>query len=58
MPLIFFVNFYLAEGGDLSVQGSDVRVDIFKYNFFLYFLNIIIFLKILLYRLSFDIFFV
>ena len=53
MPLILFVSFYLAEGGDLSIWGSDIRDDIFPYNFvdINFFLIIIIKLKVLLYKL-------
>ena len=59
MLLIFFVSFYLAEGGDLSVRGSDVRVDIFTYYFLYlkYFPIILIYLEILFYRLTFDLIF-
>ena len=59
MLLIFFVSFYLAEGGDLSVRGSDVRVDIFTYYFVYleYFPILLIYLESLFYRLSFDIIF-
>ena len=35
MPLIFFIHFYLIEGGALSIRGSDIRVDILLNNFFL-----------------------
>ena len=58
MLLIFCNSFYLAKGGDLSIRGSDVKVDIFTYYFFFeIFSNNLIYLKILFYRLSFDIIF-
>ena len=59
MPLVFFASFYLAKAGNISIQGSDIRLDIFLYNFFnIYFSFIILFLKVLFYRLSSDIDFV
>ena len=59
MPLIFFVSFYLAEGGNLSVWGSDVKVDIFAYNFIYlqYFLIVLIVFKSFFYGISFGVFF-
>ena len=59
MSLIFFASSYLGEGGNLSIRGSDVRVDIFPYNFLIlqYFPIFFIQLKILFYRLLFYLIF-
>ena len=34
--LIFFISFYLAKDSDLSIRGSDVRVDVMLNNYLTY----------------------